>query len=466
MASEARSLTDLEREFLPPALEIIETAPSPMYGAVIWSTFAFFAAMILWACLSTVDVVAMAPGKFIPDGRVKELQPLESSIVRAIHVKEGQHVNKGDLLLELDPTLSAADLAANTDKYGFNQLEQQRLTAELTQSRPDYTKTGEASARIRIEEQMRRARQDAYASKLQQAVEGESEKEAALDAALATLDKYRESVAIDTQRESSAGPLADTGAISRDDYLQLRQDLVKDKHDLAAQANTVQQARAAVSEAQKAIEQVKHDRQTDIYKDLDQEIAQEPALKGDLDKAQRMYDLKWMRAPVSGTVQAVNVTTLGQVVTPAQSLVTIVPDGTPLIIEATVTNQDIGYVKVGQKVDVKVDTFPFQKYGSLKGTLTWVSPDAEDKSAASKDADTRTGEPRTDPNQQAENQNAGYVYKVHIRMDGERFSNGSGVAVLQPGMTVQADIKTDRRRIISFVLSPVVKYLNEGASVR
>ena len=160
-------------------------------------------------------------------------------------------------------------------------------------------------------------------------------------------------------------------------------------------------------------------------------------------------------------------TTIGQVLTSAQSLVTIVPDGTPLIVEATVSNQDIGYLKPGQAVEIKVDTFPFQKYGSLKGTLTWVSADAEDKNAASSDLDTRSGVHATEePQSAANNQNAGYVYKVRVRTEQMQFVVDGSPSPIRAGMTVQADIITDRRRVIDFLLSPVVKYLDEGLRVR
>ncbi len=199
-------------------------------------------------------------------------------------------------------------------------------------------------------------------------------------------------------------------------------------------------------------------------------MTNEPALKGDLDKAKELYALKWLRAPVGGLVQKVDVTTVGQVVSPAQSLVTIVPDGTPLIVEATVTNEDIGYLKVGQPVEVKVDTFPFQRYGALKGTLVSISPDAEDKNAASRDSDTRTGagSQSADPSRDPANSspNAGYVYKVHIRTHDSHFVVDGESRPVVSGMTVQADITTDRRRVIDFFLSPVVKYLDEGMKVR
>ncbi len=190
-------------------------------------------------------------------------------------------------------------------------------------------------------------------------------------------------------------------------------------------------------------------------------------MRGDLDRSKELYSLKWLRSPIDGIVQRLDVTTVGQVVTPAQSLVTIVPDGTALIIEASLSNEDIGYVKVGQPVEVKVDTFPFQKYGSLRGTLVWVSADAEDKATASKDLDARSGAPATTPHPDTEAAGTtGYVYKVHIRTDRSQLTVAGEPRRLQAGMTVQADIVTDRRRIIDFFLSPVIKYLDEGMTVR
>jgi hemolysin D len=464
-----QELTPLEREFLPPLLEIQETPPSPVHRGVLWTIITLVIALIIWASFGQVAIVATAPGKFIPDGRVKEVQPLESSIVRTIHVKEGQHVHAGDLLLELDPTISGAELAANTDKYHFNQLEQARLTAELGNRRATYADPSRSSARIALEERMREARGAAQASKLAQARAAVEEKRSALAAAQAALQKYQEMTAIAEERESNARPLVDTGAISREDYLKLKEDLAQNRNDRAAEEKTVEQSQAALTESEHALEQVERDRIVDVYHDLDQRVTDEPQLKGDLDKARELYELKWLKAPVDGLVQKIDVTTVGQIVTPAQSLITIVPDGTPLIVEATVTNEDIGYVRPGQAVEVKVDTFPFQKYGTLKGSLVWVSPDAEEKGAASKDTDTRAGTASMSAQAKedaANTPNAGYVYKIHIRTDQPRFRVAGEWRPAQSGMTVQADITTDRRRVIEFFLSPVVKYLDEGLKVR
>jgi membrane fusion protein, hemolysin D len=249
--------------------------------------------------------------------------------------------------------------------------------------------------------------------------------------------------------------------------MKLEEDLVQNRNDGAAEQKTVEEDQAALTAAQRALDQVKRDHAKDLYRDLAQRVADEPALKGDYDKSKKLYTLEWMRSPVDGVVQSVNVTTVGQVVTPAQSLVTIVPDGTPLIVEATVSNNDIGYIKVDQPVQVKVDTFPFQQYGTLAGTLVWISPDAEDKAAISRDIDTRTGAISASSQQASErDKNAGFVYTVHIRVARARFLVNGQYRPVEPGMTVQADILTGRRRVIEFFLSPVVKYLNEGIQVR
>jgi hemolysin D len=460
-------LTPLEREFLPPLLEIQETPPSPLKRWVAATLIALVVALVVWATLGKVSIVATAPGKFIPDGRLKEVQPLESSIVRAIDVSEGQRVRKGQLLVELDPTLSAAELQANAQKYGFNRLEQARLISQLADRKPDFAGLDEPRAQVLLEKRIRAAQERDYAAKLAEAKASIEEKSAALAAAQASLEKYQKLTALAAQQESSARPLVPIGAISRIDYLKLEEDLVQDRQDFAAEQETVQQDEAALTEAQGALDQVKRDQAKDLYHELAERVADEPALKGDYDKSRKLYALEWLRSPVDGIVQSVNVTTVGQVVTPAQSLVTIVPDGTPLIVEATVSNNDIGYIKVGQQVQVKVDTFPFEQYGTLPGTLVWISADAEDQSAISRDIDTRTGAIGESPPQTEEHDaHAGFVYRVHIRTVRAQFIVNGQPRSVEPGMTVQADILTGRRRVIEFFLSPLVKYLNEGVRVR
>ncbi|CAJ0695116.1 hypothetical protein LMG18102_02065 [Ralstonia mannitolilytica] len=238
-------------------------------------------------------------------------------------------------------------------------------------------------------------------------------------------------------------------------------------HPTAGKCVLVDEQRAALQEAQKRLAEVEHEHQAEVYGQLSDKVANEPGLRGDMEKSRELHELKWLKAPVDGWVQKINVTTVGGVVNPAQTLMTIVPDGMPLVVEATLSNDDIGYVKVGQPVELKVDTFPFQKYGTLKGTLVWVSPDAEEKSSASISDENGVG--GNQPEKAIQNVKSvkdGYVYKVRIRPERSGFVVDGHPAPIQAGMTVQADIATDRRRVIQFLLSPLVKYLDEAGGVR
>ncbi len=458
------ALTPLERQFLPHILEIEETPPSPAYRKLLWTLILLVLVLIAWSCVGKISVVATAPGKFIPDGRIKQIQPLESAIVKAIHVKEGQHVKAGDLLLELDPAISGAALQANSDKYVYNHLEQTRLAAELTHTMPAYPEADPVW--VSLQESTRQARDAAYAAKLAEARAQLEEKAHGLASAQAMQQKYRETTEIAEEREASARPLVETGAISRVDYLQLKQDLASNRNDLAAQMKKVEQQRASQTEAQKHLAQVVHDHQAEIYSQLGEKVANAPGLKGDMNKSRELHELKWLRSPVDGWIQKINVTTIGGVVNPAQNLIAIVPEGTPLIVEATLSNDDIGYVREGQTVELKVDTFPFQKYGTLKGMLVWVSPDAEEKSAVASGEDNGRSGTAEREIQNVKSVKDGYIYKVHIRPRENYLISEEKQLHLQVGMTVRADIITDQRRVIDFFLYPITTYLSNGMTAR
>ena len=455
-------LSEVEREFLPHLLEIEATPPSRAERKLLWVIVAAIAVLLAWSIFSTMDVVATAPGKFIPDGRVKVIQPMETSVVKAIHVREGQHVKEGDLLVELDPALSEADLASATLAHRQNGLEQARLVAELRGSRPKYEKSASPEA-VELQEALREARLATYQMKLAAARAAIEEKASALGAAEAQLKKARVTLDIATEREQKMKRLLDENFISRLEYLKNLQELESAKHDLEAQGQTVEQQRHAHKQAVEQYNVIRQDWRASVLTDLNREATAHPQLKRDKDKAERLNDLKILRAPVAGYVQSVGVTTLGAVVTPAQNIVTIVPENTPLLVEASLSNDDIGYARVGQKVDIKVDTYPFQKYGSISGTLVWISADAESR-------DGRTNAVSDGSNGDSSGQQtskSSYAYKVHVRPDADsRLLVGGQPALLQAGMTAQADIKTDRRRVIEFFLSPVIKYMDEGMKVR
>lgn len=463
-ANAPQTLTALEREFLPPLLEIQETPPSPLKRHVSLTLVFLVLILLIWSYFGQIDVVSTAPGKFIPDGKIKVIQPLDNAIVKTILVKEGQQVKAGDLLLELDPTITGADLSSSQEKDALKRAEDERLEAELTGKQVIYRTKDPAI--IRLQDHLLQVRRAAYSAKLAQSRSDVASKRDTLAAALDTLNKFKETTAIAQEKEADARPLVETGAVSRLDYLQLKQDLVSNENDYQAQINNVAQNRADVDKAEQAVAAVIKDNQSSILADMATHATDIAALKGDVTKAKQLYDMEWLRAPVDGLVQSVNVTTTGEVVTPAQTLVSIVPKDTPLIVEATLSNDDVGFVKVGQHVEIKVDTFPFQKYGTIPGTVTWISPDAEDNSNPSTMDVNQAKSSKTEKQKLNGVQSSGLTYKVHIKPNRHAMKVDDQWVMITPGMTLQADIQTERRRVIEFFLSPVIKYLDEGMTVR
>jgi hemolysin D len=316
----ARSLRSEELEFLPAALEILESPPSPAGHLTMLVIMMFFSAAVAWSVYARVDVVAVAHGRIVPIGNVKIVQPIDSGIVRAIHVEDGQRVSQGQALIDLDPALNAADAAG-------------------------------------LREQIAR---------------------------------LGETLQIVTQRASATKELVDQDLVPRSDYLELEQQRIALEKELGVHRH-------------------------ELAKSTQRE--------------------RWQRltAPVSGVVQQLAVHTVGGVVTPAEALMKIVPEGERLEVDAYVENKDVGFVHAGQPVELKVETFPFTKYGTIDGELVSVSNDA------------------------IQDEKLGLVYAARVAMSRSTMNVEGRTVNLTPGMAMTVEIKTGRRRVIEYLLSPMVK---------
>jgi hemolysin D len=192
----------------------------------------------------------------------------------------------------------------------------------------------------------------------------------------------------------------------------------------AMRAKLAEQIRDSLKEAEKNLEALKKERERSILGEI---VEKEKAIsvpEGEFTKASRRSQLERLYSPVNGTVHGLATHTIGGVVTSAQPIITIVPDGTPLIVEALALNQDIGFIQVGQKAELKLDTFPFQKYGTIEAELSYVSPDAQ------------------------EDQKIGLVYKIKLKPKRFTIRVRNKDVPLSPGMAVTAEIKRGERRVI------------------
>lgn len=437
-------LSKTEMEFLPSALEVIETPPSPIGRAVVWMLIAAFVIALLWACIGQVDEVAVAPGKVIPSGYTKTIQAFDTGVVKTIQVKNGSKVQPGDILIELDTTFTAADLAQQMKEQAYFELEINRLLAEQ-QGMPFTPKPNSGASLQDIQYQilLYSSRMDEYRSKLAAAGQAVHQAEAAIETIRATQEKLSQQLEIIAEQEAKSKELVDVGAIGKFQYLEYSKQRIGIQQDLAGQNSELVKASHTLLQSIETLNNVKGEHERDIMQKLVEDRRQLQAVEENLRKAQEKNRLSTIASPIAGTVQQLAITTVGGVVTPAQNLMLVVPEGEQMEVEAWVANKDIGFIYAGQNAEIKVETFNFQKYGTLSAELVEVSRDA------------------------VEDKDKGLIYRALLRTQADYFdlANGRNVPI-SPGMAVTAEIKTRQKRIIEYFMDPFIKYRSEGLRER
>ncbi|NTV95729.1 MAG: HlyD family type I secretion periplasmic adaptor subunit [Thiobacillus sp.] len=435
-AARVSELHQLEQDFLPPLLEIQDSPPSPRKRMVLWSLLALLLIALIWSWFGRINVVATATGRFIPNGRLQVVQPMQAGVVQAIRVQVGQQVRAGDTLVELDAEPLAASQVAVDQNVALNERRQSRLAGQLANLDPDGAATDPTQRGLW------QAELEAHQSQLLVAAAAVREAAADLAAGEALLASQKQAVAIAEEQMADAKILAEMGAIARNEYLQGERDRLAQRGELASRRERVEMLRARLASARATLVRLDAERRVRLFDQMESVQQQGYGLAESRVRVGHDLAAQNLRAPVDGTVQAVNVTTRGEVVSPKQDVVTIVPKDVPLIVEVRVANQDVGFVKAGQAVEVKIDAFPFMQYGVLPGRLTWISPDAE--------ADAQQG----------------LYYRAWIETDRAYLTSGAKTLPMRPGMSATVDVKTGERRIIEFFLSPLLKNLKESVSVR
>lgn len=435
-----------EAAFLPAALEVVERPVSPTGRRTAWALVLLLFVTIAWLVIGQVDVVASAPGKVLPSGSTKVVQSAGSGVVAAIHVADGDHVAKGQVLVELDLTLSSAEL---------DQAKQALLAANLDVARnrafvdaldgkgfhfaaPAGTPANEAETQRRLVA--------AQLAEVDSAVAGFG---AARSSALA------EAQAADAQRRKldATLPILDheLEAMNRLDakgyapglrLLELQRQRRSEQGDRdvaeAQRQRGLSEARRLGAQVTQARDQARRQALADLTKAQGEAVLRQQ----DVTKALRRKGLQKLIAPEDGTVQQLAVHTVGGVVEPARTLMVIVPSRSDIEVEARVLNKDIGFVREGQSAVVKFEAFPFTRYGTVAGTVVSLSRDAV--------ADQRLGP----------------TYVARIRLNRATIEVDGKAVPLTPGLAVTADIRTGSRRIISWLLSPIQTSVSQAGRER
>ncbi|MBS7703414.1 HlyD family type I secretion periplasmic adaptor subunit [Chelatococcus asaccharovorans] len=436
-----------EVEFLPAALEILERPPSPLARVIAIAVSAFLGSAVLWACLSAIDMVAVAEGRIVPSDRSKTIQPFEAGVIRRILIADGSVVRAGDVLVELDTTASGAERSRVAGRLATARLDVLRLETLL--GRPGGgLSTADANALGATEEEVARARelarneareQQERLATLNRELDREQAGAKALEAGIAKLDQ---SLPLLEERVKAREALLEKGLTPRYQVLELRQQVVamkRDRDGLAAQRLAADAAVAGVTR-RRAMAMAETRRK--FLTDLTAAEATVAELTQELTKAEQRKDLQHLTAPVDGVVQQLAVHTRGGVVQPAQALMVIVPRDDYIEIEAQVLNRDIGFVRDGQTAMVKLEAFPFTRYGTLPGEVVSVSRDA------------------------VSDQRLGFVFAARVRLKKETIVVDGREVKLTAGMRATVEIKTGERRVIDFLLSPVIKAVSEAGRER
>jgi hemolysin D len=450
-----------ERAFLPAALEVVETPPSPTGRALLWIIIIFFVIALAWAILGRVDIQATATGRIIPSGETKTIQPLNAGVIKGIYVRNGQHVRAGDLLIALDPTQTGAErdqaadalIAARLDVVRLQALWQAAETGHVPQfvAPPDIDPNlvNEARAAMQAQWSQQNARLADFSEQI-------SEKSSEAAQFRAQSDEINASTPLLLKKEHIHQELTEQGYGTSLAYLDAQQQVIQAQHEVSAQsehANQSLHARAALeSEREEARAQFAANTLSDLHKAQEQvdDVSQ------DLVKAQNRSNQNELRSPIDGVVDQLTVHTSNGVVTPAQPLMIVVPDSRDLMVEARLADQDVGFVHPGQPANIKVETFNFTRYGLIKGQVTDVSHDVI------------TADPRRDQGDQgaapSQAQQPAYVVRIALAQTGMMVDGRR--QLLQPGMAVTVEVKTGQRTIIDYLLSPLAKKAQESMHER
>ncbi len=429
-------------EFLPAVLEIQQAPPSPIGRAILWMILAVFTSAVLWATLGWIDIVATAQGKIIPSGYSKVIQPYETGVITGIHVQDGQAVKKGDVLIELDPTQNRADQNRALNEYRAAKVEAARLRA-LIAGKATFDAPADTDPQyVLLQQQLLRDQCAEYQARVSTAQHLIDQRKATLDQTKENIHRLEATVPMETERAEAFKKLLEHDAATKLDFLQAEQQRIDKTQELAGQRKKLHQDQSALLEAETNYHALILEFQQTKQAELFALETKASSLTQDVTKAGQKADLQRLTTPIDGVVQQLAVHTVGGVVTPAQELLIVVPQDHPVEVTAQVENKDVGFVKNGQIVEIKVETFLFTLYGTIPGKVLSVSDDA------------------------APIEKVGLVYPTRVSMDRSTIQVEGKQVNLSPGMAVTVEIKTGQRRVIEYLLSPLLKSVKESLRER
>jgi len=438
--------------FHPPLIRLQHTAPHPQHRRVLWALLALLAFLLVWALVGRLDIVAVADGKLVPVSYLKIVQPSEAGIVKDILVREGEAVRAGQPLMRMDALITNADLGAITNEHTRQRLELARIDAELS-GQPFQPDIQAPAALLRETGAQHQANREALAAtlaeersrwvKAQQELAAARQQSARLEA---VLPHYREQDQAYERlvKEGFAGGLMGSDK---------RRERIEKEQELATQGHLIASAQASIDQSQKRLRQIEADHLRQLHAERQETQAQVDKLAAELAKLQHRHERLELRAPLDGVIKDLATHTSGTVVQPGTVLASLVPREEKPRAEVWISNEDIGFVRVGQPVKLKFAAYAFQKYGLGHGTIEHVSADAQSEEEARDKGLAGTGQ-------------SPLRYKALVALEAGALDVEGVQYPLSVGMQATAEILLGRRTVMEYLLSPLTKAWHEAGRER
>ncbi|KCZ97334.1 HlyD family type I secretion membrane fusion protein [Hyphomonas polymorpha PS728] len=451
---EKNARTQDNTEFLPAVLEVLETPPNPVGRWVLWALLSFLAIALGWMCLGHIDVVASAQGRIVPEGSIKTVQAPDHGVVLSIRVRDGQSVEEGETVIELDSTVSSAEvdrartalLIAEIDKARSQALLRLSAAPSVTphsKSGPVFDPPdGMTSSQIEAQESAIFARFSEYEAERAALIEERSQSQSERVKVAADVSRLEQQLPLVEQQLESFKKLEQRGLAPRLRVAEVEERAIGIRQDLAIRLEELGRTKSAEKAATDRISFIEMGFRREALDAFNEAHAVSLQRKEELTIATDRNQRTTIRAPTSGIIQQLQVHTIGAVVRPADPLLVVVPHGAMLQVDALVLNRDVGFVREGQPVRVKLEAFPFTRYGVIDGRVAFISRDA------------------------IQDEYLGLVFPARIELAATEILVGDQMSNLSSGMAVTAEIRTGRRRIIEFLLSPLARRASEAGRER
>ncbi len=443
-------------DFAPALVRIQARPPAPLPRWTLYIIATLLVALLVWAVLGRLDIVAVAQGKLTPQTYVKIVQPAEGGMVKEILVREGMRVSRGQVLARMDKHFSDADNRTLERDLKLKGIQARFIEAEIGGAAVPRLEGDPAELFGEVARQWL-TRKTAFTDTL--ATEEANLRRANSDfaAAQAVQRKLEEVVPMLRESEAAFEKLARDGFAGPLLLKEKSRERMEKEQDLRTQTHNLAALRSQIDQVAKRIVQLRSAYASQLHAEFVEVRAQHHKLAQDWSKQAYRHELLELKAPQSGVVKDIATHTPGTVITPGTVLVTLVPDDEPVHAEVWVSNQDSGFVQAGQVVKVKVATYPFQKYGFATGTVRTVSADASDKPELSADRrNQEIGQPVGTP----------LYYKALVALDHAHIEYGGKRHPLTAGMQVVAEVKLGTRSVMEYLLSPVQKAAQEAGRER